>query len=197
MKTTKKDRDMLIAISLGDGWLSKCGHLEVWHSINQKEYTLLKYEKVKRFCPSGVLYRTTKSGSKQVGFRTKRLPFLKLLRRVLYPEGKKVFSGRLLQRLGAEHLAILWMDDGSLTTTKNRKGVKSSSRYTLSLCESREQCSIVARWIESLTGIRAWTRSLRGGKYFSLCFSTRAGRLFSDTIRPFICKSMMYKVSQD
>ncbi|ADP02412.1 LAGLIDADG homing endonuclease [Salmonella phage PVPSE1] len=197
MKTTKKDRDMLIAITLGDGWLSKHGHLEVWHSIHQKEYTLMKYEKIKKFCPSGILYRKNSLGKEQVGFRTKRLPFLKLLRRILYPEGKKVFSGRLLKRLGPEHLAILWMDDGSLTTLKNKKGVKSSSRYTLSLCTSREQCLLVADWIKSLTGVCPWIRSVRGGKYFSLCFTTGEGRIFSQVIRPFMCKSMMYKVSQD
>lgn len=191
MKTTKKDRDYLIAMALGDGWLSKNGHLEVWHSESQEEWALYKYNLVRKFCPSGVLRRTNSYGNRQVGFRTKRLPFLKLLRRILYPNGKKVYSSRLLNRLGLEHLAIIWSDDGSMSNYKTCR------QYTLSTCCSREECDIVIDWIRELTGASFHVISIKKGKYFSLRANTKVGREFSKKIAPFLVESMLYKVSTE
>ena len=194
MKIKKEHRNLLIALSLGDGYINKRGYLDIWHSEKQKEYVNYKYSLIKEYCKIEVQERTFSGKYKSYGFRTRTFDFCKLLRRVLYKNGKKTITRKLLNRLAPFHLAIWWMDDGSKGIKYNKEKTKvKACVYRLSLCTTKEECQIVIDWLKETYNISFGITKEKN--LFSITCGTREGRKFSDLIREYIIPSMLYKIS--
>ena len=147
MKIKKEDRNLLIAVALGDGYICKKGSLQINHSPRQKEYIEYKHSLVSKLYSCNLTTRKFSNGFDTIQFRTKQAPFLKVLRRVLYPSNKKTLNRKLLNRLDLRGLAIWWMDDGTkgIKYNKDRSKIKACV-YRLCLCTTKEQCQIVIDW---------------------------------------------------
>lgn len=196
MKITKKHRDMFIASAIGDGYISKNGVLTIAHSIKQEDYLLHKAELLKPFLtPKGITKRLTGEGNRhqQVNFTCKVSKFSKAVRRILYKDGKKVLSRKILNRLLPEHIAIWWMDDGSCSLQKTKEGKVHGSISTLSTCTSREQNQIIIDWFFEKYGIKFNQRKMKN--HYALVCGTREGRKLKDLIEPYVIDSMKYKLS--
>lgn len=113
-RLNKTGRNLIIAMSIGDGCVHKQGYLDMNHCEAQKEYCYWKWQLLKNNGVKVGKFREWKqvngySKGKAVtkyGFQTSVSDFCKVLRRVEYGEGKTKYNKKLLKRLGAQGLAI-------------------------------------------------------------------------------------------
>lgn len=196
MKITKELRNYLIAIAIGDGYIDKSGNIWVWHSSKQKDYVEYKFNLVKTVCKhKELLTRTVYTGDVQYGFKCSHSKFTKTLRKILYPNGKKTITRKLLNRLDSEHLAIWWMDDGHCSNIYYKPtGNLRSSISTLSTCVSREENQVIIDWLQDKFGIRFGQRKMKN--YYALTCRLAEGRKLRSVIGNFVIPSLTYKLSQ-
>ena len=147
-KITKESRNLLIGMLLGDGTISNNYVYKIAHAESQKDY--LEW-KVKQLKEAGIRNTGVKSYIKTKGYninvpvfytQLNIIPFIKVLRRVVY-KGKKILGNRkLLNRLSAKELAIWYMDDGHINYRKyNGKIV--GIYIKISTCEPKEEVQTI------------------------------------------------------
>lgn len=183
-------------MAIGDGYISKSGTITVFHSSKQKDYAEYKFNLIKNLCTHSELKtRQAYTGDTQYGFTCKVSKFTKLLRKVLYPNGVKTITRKLLNRLDAFHLAIWWMDDGHCYNEiyKNTGNLRASIS-TLSTCVSREENQVIIDWIFDTFGVKFWQRKMKN--HYALVCRTKEGRKLRDIIGNFVIPSLKYKLSQ-
>jgi ribosomal protein S24E len=197
MRLNKEMKDLLIAMSIGDGYINRKGYLHILHTLAQKEYIEYKYELIRNLCKSGIKtyqvkeHRLNRTYYKCY-FTTRINSFLKALRKVLYPDGNKVISRRILNRIDERGLAIWWMDDGC-RSPQYRNGKVHSVNYILSTHLTKEENQVIVDWFVDKWGIKP--NIIRQRDKYVLIFHTRDGRKFSDIVRPYIIPSMQYKIN--
>lgn len=193
MKIKKEHRNILIGLSIGDGYINKNGYLDIWHSPKQKDLVDYKYSLVKDYCNIIPYTRTFKNGFQSYGFRTKNKTFLRLLRRVMYKDGKKKITRKLLNRLSLKELAIWWMDDGNKSIKYNKKNNKIRALvFRLSTCTTKEQNQIIIDWLFETYGVKFG--QTKDKNHYSLICGTKEGKKLSVLLLPYIIPSMRYKI---
>lgn len=197
MRLSKIDRDLLIAMSIGDGCVTKTGQLMMNHCEAQEEYLRYKANLIKKVLHSDV--RKSKSYHKQckkdiVQFHlvTRRVKFLKILRKVLYPNNQKTLTIKLLNRLSEQGLAIWWMDDGN-RNVQHRDGKVKYIMYRLYTCVSKELNQEILNWFKIRWNLNGYIA--KHGNQYIICFGTSEGKKLSNIIRPYIIDCMQYKIS--
>lgn len=214
-KFNKESRNLLIAMLLGDGTIC-AGKTNVFMKLHQgrkqKEYTEWKAKKLDEFgIPnSGVIECQMKTnfthGEKWSSYvcRIRTNMFIKVLRRVIYKNGKKTFSRKLLNRVSALGLAIWYMDDGSLNFKKhtNLNGEKKIHGIFLriSTCLPKEQAQIYIDWLKEEWEVNFYM--VHEGKKedsYSLCCGTNEAIKFINIVKPYVeeVSSMKYKIEYD
>ena len=195
MKITKNQRNLLIAIAIGDGYISKTGCISVFHSSKQKEYVEHKFQLLKGLCTTDeIITREVWTGDIQYGFRCKVSTFSKTLRKIMYPNGTKIITRKLLNRLSAEHLALWWMDDGSCSNIYyDKTGNFRSSISTLSTCINKEANQVIIDWLSTKFGVNFGQRKMKN--HFALVCRAKEGRKLRDVIGNFVIPSLKYKLS--
>lgn len=194
MKIKREHRNLLIAMAIGDGHIDKSGKMTVFHSEKQLEYVVWKFNLVRYMCTHKELIKRNSNGTIQYGFRLKNTSFTKLLRRVLYPQGIKRISTKILNRLNTQHLAIWWMDDGSCSIKKNSSGSVKATVSTLSTCTTKEQNQIIIDWLQFKYNIRFGQRKMKN--HHSLICGTKEGRKLAELLSPYTLKNLQYKLSK-
>ena len=194
MKIKKEHRNLIIAMSIGDGHISKSGRLVIQHSTKQEEYIKYKYKLLNNIYTSSYYKSVDTNGFEYIRISTKVTDFLKVMRRVLYPDNKKTLNRKILNRIDLQGLAIWWMDDGTkgIKYNKDRTRIKACI-YRLCLCSTREQCQLVIDWLRETYDISFGITKEKNN--FSITCGTKVGRQFSDLIRPYIIPSMLYKIA--
>ncbi len=194
MKITRKERNLIIAVSIGDGHIDKRGSVSMFHSDKQREFVEYKFKLLKRLCTTDKLIVRQSNGTTQYGFRLKVSKFTKMLRRVLYPNGKKHISRKILNRLDAQCLAIWWMDDGSCSNIlQETTGNPRTSISTLSTCLSKEENQVIIDWFKEEHGISFGQRKMKN--HYALTCRMKEGRKLRDFIGNFVIEPMKYKLS--
>ena len=192
MKIKKEHRNLLIGLSIGDGYVNKNGYIDIWHSPKQKEYVDYKYSLIKEYC-NVKPYLIHRGGFPSYGFRTKTTPFIKVIRRVLYKKESKTLSTKILERLSLREIAIWWMDDGSMSIKKNKKtGSTKALVFTLSTCCNKEQNQIFIDWFFKKYNIKFGQRKMKNS--YALICGTKEGKKLSALLEPYIIPSMKYKI---
>ena len=214
-KFNKESRNLLIAMLLGDGSIcasKNTTYMKLHQGRKQKEYTEWKSKKLDEFgIPnSGVTEYQMKTnfthGEKWSSYvcRIRSNMFIKVLRRVVYKNGKKTFSRKLLNRVSALGLAIWYMDDGSLNFKKhtNLNGEKKIHGIFLriSTCLPKEQAQIYIDWLKDEWKVNFYM--IHEGKKedsYSLCCGTNEAIKFINIIKAYVeeVPSMKYKIEYD
>ena len=189
----KEYRNLLIALSIGDGHIDKTGAIIVVHSSKQKEYVQYKLDLVRKYNSSVKMFERQSNGTLQYGFRIPATKYSKLLRRILYPDGKKTITKKLLNRIGLIGLSIWWGDDGSTSKKKNKSGGIKATVSTLSTQVSKEENQIIIDWFLETYGIRFGQRKMKN--HYSLICGTGEGRKLTTLLLPYTIESMQYKLS--
>lgn len=204
-KFNKESRNLLIALLLGDGTISNNFVFKIAHCKEQKDY--LEW-KVKQLKEAGVRNNGIKSYIKTQGFnigvpvyytQLNIIPFVKVLRRVVYKDKKILGNRKLLNRLDARGIAIWYMDDGNLNI--RRTGNKIHGFYIkISTCEPKKEVQVIIDYFREVWGINFYT--FHEGKKkdsYSLCCGTEEGLKFIEIVKPYIeqIPSMVYKIQFD
>jgi len=197
MKFDRNSRNALISVILGDGYLSKQGSGEIVHCAAQKEYLIWKRDflvsngvscsEIKDIDNSGFPASSLYIGTTKWG---------KLLRRILYKDGyKNYYSRKLLNRLSAQHIAILYMDDGSISSRKDKNGKITGSVLTISTCTTRENNQILIDYFKEVWGVRFGQRKMKNS--YALICGTKEARKFLNIVREYVSQipSMTYKLN--
>lgn len=204
-KKTKESRNLLIGMLLGDGTISNNNVFKMTHCEAQKDY--LEW-KIKQLNDCAIRNNGIKSYIKTVGYASgvpvfytqlNIIPFIKVLRRVVYKNGKKTFTRKLLNRLDARGVAIWFMDDGHINIRKN-KGRPCGFYIRISTCEPKEEVQLIIDYFKEQWGINFYMFH-EGQKEdsYSLCCGTKEGLKFIDIVKPYVSQvpSMIHKITYD
>lgn len=195
MKKTKESRNAMLGVILGDGHLNKEGAIEISHTTKNLDYLNWKLKYLRSFgvkCCEIIHYDN--NGFPAAGFRVSSSKWGKFLRHYLYSKGYKDFYKRkILNRLKPEHLAIWYMDDGSLSQ-KKRDGVVRANDLTISTYTTKENNQVLIDYFWEVWGVRFSQRSNKG-KFLLRCGTTEA-RKFIDIVREYVeqVPSMAHKL---
>jgi hypothetical protein len=206
----KRKRGILYGLALGDGgiYLDKSqaagtARLIIGHGPSQLEYLQYKQRLLHSVLggkePS--LYTSQSRNSTTNKFYTnhqiyKNHTYFRQMHRVLYPQGKKVYSEQLLSYLTDESLALWFMDDGSGTISFNQKTKKPCGCMTrLSTYCSKEEAELLQNWFTEKYKITPkFDVDKRNGMY-SLRFNTKESREFVPIVAPYMFYTLKYKIA--
>lgn len=185
---------------IGDGSIEKDGRFQIKHSEKQKEYLDWKRTILSKFLriseSTRKIDRVTYKGEtkEHVSFyiRTRRERFLKLYRKILYPQGKKrVYTRKMLNKLTALGISIWYMDDGNVCNPKHGQ----TTQLTLNTYCSKEECQVIIDYFNEVWNIRFGMYKHRG-KYYVRCNTVQA-REFVKIVEPYVSKisCMKYKLN--
>jgi len=206
---------------LGDGWLglqrSKYVHLRIGHSSAQLKWLEWKATRVNKILGKErrVLgpYMQSSGQTKEKCYESYLyvvddhelfLPWFTRWYELAGPRPRKRLDQAFLDGLGLQELAILWCDDGSITSSERftRHRLKSGKEQLYPYVEAKgciakcafteQENKLLAAWIESLTGVRF--RLDRSSGYLRLGCNKKALREFIPQISPFVPDCMAYKV---
>lgn len=204
-KFTKESRNLLIGMLLGDGTISNNNVFKLAHSTEQKDYLEWKIKQLKEFAirntgiKSYISSRGYNKGSEVLYTQLNIIPFIKVLRRVVYKNGKKTFSRKLLNRLDAKGIAIWFMDDGHINIRKD-KGRPCGFYIKISTCEPKDEMQVIIDFFKEQWNINFYM--FHEGKKedsYSLCCGTKEGLKFIELVKPYVSQvpSMIHKITYD
>lgn len=198
-----KAKKLALAMAIGDGHVDKRHfRFSIKHCEAQKEFLLWKatiLQKLQKQPIHIARYWTRDSrlgnnGSWTWRLTTRKRPIYRIIRKWLYRNDRKTLTRKLLEKLTLEGIAIWFMDDGSSSFMKDRRGYIHSILTTLNVSLSREQCKIILDYFKDKWGIR-W-RIAKNGAYYVLTCNVEEGKKLAKLIEPYVIPSMRYKVDK-
>ncbi|HAI22383.1 TPA: hypothetical protein DCL92_01105 [Candidatus Collierbacteria bacterium] len=179
---SEKQKSLIEGCLLGDGYM-RCktnAHLQITHSIKQKDYVDWKYENLSEFILTPP--KSYKGNGTRIGYRffTRSLPvftnyFLRFYKK------QKIIPKDL--NLTALTLAVWYMDDGSKS---GRSCYLNTQKFT-----SVDQ-EFLIRLLQKKYNLQA--RRDKDKKYFRLRFTFEDSQKFVRIVEPYILPSMRYKI---
>ena len=191
---TRNQKSILFGIILGDGYLQKTGEknarLRLEHGKNQKEYL---FWKVSNLSP---LFQGKAKYLERIHPITKRIycywrhqsqstPYLGKLRKIFYPEGKKIVPEKLERYLSPLTLAVWFMDDGYYY-------LRDKCSYLYLGNVSRNEAEIVM--LTLLRRFNILSRVKQKKKGYALYFSPRETQKLKNLIKGHILPQFNYKL---
>ena len=205
-KFNKESRNLIIGMLLGDGTISNNYVFKLSHGENQKEYLEWKIKLLNEY---GIKNNGLKYYIQKIGYnigstvyysQLSTIPFIKVLRRVIYKPKKEYFNRKILNRLNALGVAIWYMDDGHINIRKTEDKIH-GFYIKIATCLYKEQNQIIIDYFKEVWDISFYQfKEGRPGKNtYSLCCGTQEGIKFIELIKPYVesCPSMIYKIQYD
>ena len=205
-KITKKSRNLLIALLLGDGTICNNNVFKLAHAEQQKDY--LEW-KIKQLNDAGIRNNGLKTYVKTCGYNTgvnvyytqlNIIPFIKVLRRIFYKPKKVLGNRKLLNRLDAKGVAIWYMDDGHINIRKDKYGRPMGFYIKIATCLPKNELQIIIDYFKEVWDVNFYM--FHEGKKedsFSLCCGTKEGLKFINIIKKYVLQvpSMAHKIQYD
>lgn len=198
-------RGAIVGMVLGDSYLHQAHKREnvrmtYSHSPKQAAYGYWKGEILESLLskPIKAYTRFAKLGNgksyEQVMFESISHPLFKRLRKIMYPNGKKRVSGKVLSYLTPLGLAIWYMDDGSVSINKRDGKLRGRNIYLHTACDE-EQADIIRNYFLCTWGIEWKKFKVRKDGYRVSLFAgvesaIKFFRLISQNVHP----SLRYKI---
>lgn len=204
-KITKESRNLLIGLLLGDGTISNNNVFKLAHCEQQLDY--LEW-KIKQLNNSGLRNNGVKEYISANGFNKGKkvyytqlniIPFVKVLRRVVYKPTKKLGNRKLLNRLSAREIAIWYMDDGHINYRKTNNKIH-GFYIKIATCIPKEELQIVIDYFKEVWNIQFYMfHEGRKENSYSLCCGTKEGIKFINIVKPYVeqIPSMKHKIEYD
>lgn len=210
---TNEEKSLLLALCLGDGCLRKPNprggnvQFECAHSTKQEEYLTWKRDLVYKIFggnkPPKIGYKEIKLKGYDTTYHACRFckthPYFTYLRKLLYPDGVKVMTREILDKLTPQGIAIWYMDDGSFYKKDNADGTKSIC-FDLRIstdCFSKEENEIIVDYFKEVWGINFYVflgHKDRKNYNWIIRANKEAAIKFIDLVKPYIIPSMEYKI---
>ena len=202
-KFNKESRNLLISMLLGDGTISNNYVFKLSHGYKQKKYLEWKINLLNEY---GIKNTGLKEYVSTKGYNTgdivyysqlSIIPFIKLLRRIIYKPKKNYSNRKILNRLNALGVAIWYMDDGHINIRKTNNKIH-GFYIKIATCLSKENNQIIIDYFKEVWNI-SFYQFKEGKDTYSLCCGTQEGIKFIEIVKPYIesCPSMIYKIQYD
>ena len=202
-KFTKKSRNLILAMLLGDGTISNNNVFKLSHGYKQKEYLEWKINLLNEY---GIKNNGLKEYISTCGYNLGFLvyysqmsitPFIKVLRRIIYKPKKNYANRKLLNRLDSLGLAIWYMDDGHINIRKTNDKIH-GFYIKIATCLTKENNQIIIDYFKEVWNI-SFYQFKEGKETYSLCCGTQEGLKFIEIVKKHIesCPSMIYKIQYD
>lgn len=204
-KITKESRNLLIGLLLGDGTISNNNVFKLAHCEEQKDY--LEW-KVKQLNNCGLRNNGLKTYVSSKGFNEGKIvyytqlniiPFIKVLRRVIYKPKKIIGNRKLLNRLSEREIAIWYMDDGHINYRKT-KGKIHGFYIKIATCLPKEELQVIIDYFKEVWDIQFYMfHEGEKNDSYSLCCGTKEGIKFINIIKNYVVQvpSMKHKIEYD
>ena len=204
-KITKESRNLLIGLLLGDGTICNNNVFKLSHCEEQKDY--LEW-KIKQLNNCGLRNNGLKTYVSSKGFNKGKIvyytqlniiPFIKVLRRVMYKPKKIIGNRKLLNRLSAKEIAIWYMDDGHINYRKTN-GKVHGFYIKIATCLPKEELQIVIDYFKKVWDIQFYMfHEGRKDNSYSLCCGTKEGIKFINIVKKYVeqVPSMKHKIEYD
>lgn len=191
LSLTKRQREIIAGTLLGDGHLEtqdsgKTYRLKIEHCDAQGEYLKRLYQEFKQWIPSKP-YTKVKHGNVYIGVRTYSHKSLQTFGKIFYPQGKKIIPRVIEKLLTPLSLAIWFMDDGSLKSTRHRTYVIHTLGYEKNELEDVQK--VLLKKFDLRTSLHS-----QKGKYWRLYIQSQSADKFKNLVEPHILPSMRYKL---
>jgi len=175
-------QQLVLGCVLGDGYLRKktSTHLQITHSIKQKEYVDWKYQILKNLVNTPPTVYEGNAGRVGYRFFTRSLPELNPFYDRFYSNGKKKIDKTIT--LTPLTLAVWYMDDGS-------KSYKSCYFNSQSFDLTSQNYLI-----DALNMLNIEARLNKDKIYSRIRVLTSSTPNLMNTIGPYVIKSMRYKI---
>jgi hypothetical protein len=201
---TREDWEFVIACCMGDGHIAHCRTsycFRLTHGTKQLEYISYKATRLNAILgKDSKVVEISNNGYPGFFYQVCNLELFGYIHSLLYNDRKKRITEEILNNAGLETLAVLWMDDGSLSI---RKKLTTAGNLTngarigqLSVYENNpEDLTPIINWVENLTKAKPYPVKSKG-KY-RLTFNATALKLLIPAIEPFCSSvpSMFYKLN--
>lgn len=163
--------------------------LRIHQSDKQKDYVFWKYEQVKNLVSKGPRFTKVWHDPKRNKdhyswyFHTQSDETLGYIHQLFYKNGMKILPKELSNLLEPLGLAVWYMDDGS----NNGRDITLNTH-----CFSREEQEFLQDSL--LSKFRIMTTIVKDRSKLKLAIGSNQYRKFIDIVRPFVIKSMNYKI---
>lgn len=207
---TQEEKGLLVALCLGDGCLRKpqgkkqSVQLEIGHSIKQLEYCTYKRDLVYNII--GDKSKLPKISIRKVNYKNKEydtcrfvktFDYFSYIRKLLYPNGKKAISRKILDMLSLEGIAIWYMDDGSCyfkESPKDGHSICIDLRIATD-CFSSEEHDIIVKYFREVWGINFYKFYSKSRDVYCIRANKEAAIKFINLIKPYVIECMQYKIN--
>lgn len=188
-KLTREQEQVILGTLLGDGSFSSKNHIQVAHSLQQKEY--LHYKQ--RILGGKVSNKVSGFGSKMLNLYTPSYPEISDIQAAMFGVSGKQPCKQLLKKLSPLALAILYMDDGSLITHKENGR---QPRAELSVQGFTKDSVELLKSFFNEKGYYCNTTKVNNGCGLTIRFTPEGTHAFLSDITPYVLKSLRYKVPE-
>jgi hypothetical protein len=195
----KRKIGLLLGLVFGDGHINKRDNcLQIAHSAKQKFYIEYKQKLISEIfdCKYPNLYHRLDNKHDEYVL-TKGHKYFKILRSILYKDGQKEYSKRILDFVTPETLALWIMDDGShgIERRKSTGKIMSHSFHLYTYTSLEGTNNIIEMFKRFGINVYKIKRTMEYGNisYYIKC-KTREFRKLSDLVRPYILPGFEYKI---
>ncbi|WP_416274525.1 hypothetical protein [Lamprobacter sp.] len=206
-------RGVIIGMALGDGYVRVRTRydrklpreertLRVLHGPSQRAYCEWKAERLAWALgcrPMKVSTYRNGPGGRYTAYQfSKNHSYFGQVHRWLYPNGKKLFTRKVLDMLTPEGLAIWYMDDGHARKNTNSRGFVSSVATDIATQCTEVEAQVIVDWLQDRFGLEFKVRCNKRcspGKQFYIQANTSASNQFASIIAPHVPECMLYKLA--
>lgn len=192
-KPTPDEEKIFISMFIGDGAIYKSPgnvnyRVNLAHSDKQKEYFLMKYNRVKNFIGTEYFKETqyhkkAKKHYHAYKFQSKVNPYFTKMRKIWYKNGKKVIPDEIYKHLDYELLAYKFFDDGH----------NAKSGYSIAMNDYDNES--VERFRDAMKiNLGIETNLHKSGAYIYIPASQKSK--FKKFVLPYATKDVLYKLGE-
>lgn len=200
----KKNKSILVGQSIGDGSIRKhidkrCNstsyYITFTHGIKQYDYLQFKAKLVNKILGGKQNQVKVINNNGYDGCRYQKAhKDLKFIYNLLYCNGKKKITRKVLDCLDEEAIAYWYMDDGSLYAQKRNGKIHAYSLVISTYCDTEEEINEIIKYFMEVWNIKFNVKRNKGK--FSLVCNTKEIRKFLPIITQHVNKipCMSYKI---
>lgn len=182
MKITKKQRDLIIGLAIGDGSIN-CGRLQILQCEKQKKYVEWKYQLLNSYgIKTTDIKEKNNNGFKAYYFKTIPYDFIKTIGNTLYSPQKRI-TRKILNRLNPITLAIWYMDDGGLSQ-KRANGIIHANDLMLNTGLQKEENQVIIDYFAEVWDIHF--TQVKNHNVYRLRCGTKEARKFIEIVKPYV-----------
>lgn len=203
----RQDRAKVVGMVLGDGYIRTASaadklagrriaaQISFSHSIKQREYAACKVAELNEIFGGKATLREKKYDYVHMCHAAKSNPYFKILKGMMYKDGKKHITRQVLDMLSPEGIAFWFMDDGSYRINRASDGRVTSLSLIISTYCSKEEVDEIIAYFKREHSITFKPAYCERTTLWYVRGNTAESKKFAALISKYIVPSMRYKLA--